>query len=262
MKEVVWLMNEHPEHLPLMSAYLPSQTKHWMFIGFYIVLWGLSYFIHTAIKYSELIDSTSIAIGFSVGLGLLLAHRALTRGVYQILTAGTGGEAGSYFLLKSDTHYKMVMENKLFQIPKTKMVMMKKEDYLAHKQNGNIKDIDVEDYYKKASTSQVKRGKLWKGIHLQSDGGRASESRLDSVAYHFIMIMLSLAVITAKMDTPLFYALFPWFIMATIFSIGTQSVFLFNPLIADIVDEYITKQKLLIIGLSFGVMAISAILRR
>ena len=262
MKEVVWLMNEHPKHLPLMSAYLPSLTKHLTFITFYIVLWSLSYFIHKAIKYSELIDSRSMATGFLVGLILLLGHRALTKGLYQVSIAGTGSEAGNYFLLKSNSDYKIVTENTRFRIPKTKIVMMKKDAYLAHKRNGDITDTDVDEYYKEASKSQLKRGKLWKQLQSSTFVDRASESRLDSTAYHFVMVMLSLAVITAKMDTVLFYALLPWFIMSTIFSIGTQSVFLFNPLVTDVVEEYLTKQTLLIIGLSFGVMVISVILQR
>jgi len=262
MKEVVWLMNKDTEHLPLMSAYVPNEMKHWVFIVFYIILWGLSYFIHKAIKYNDLIDSISIAIGFSVGLILLMAHRVFQRQLYQLLIAGTGKSMGSFFLLKSDIDYKIVTENRLFQIPKTKIVMMEKEAYLAHKRNGDIKDIDIKEYYKKASTIQSEKGKLWKQLQSSTFVEQGSESHMDHATYHFTLIMLSLAVITAKMNTALFYALLPWFIMATIFSIGTQSVFLFNPLITDAVNEYLVKQKLFIIGLSFGVMAISTILRR
>lgn len=262
MKEVVWLMNEHPEHLPLMSAYLPSRTQHLIFIIAYIVLWALSYFVHTVIRYSELIGASSIVIGFLVGLILLVAHWILTAQVYQLLVVGEGKTPGSYVLLKSDTNYKIVTENKLFSIPKTKIVMMAKDAYLDHKRDGNIKDIDIKEYYKKASADQSKKGELWKQLRDSTFVDRASNSQMDNVAYRFTVIMLSLAVITAKMDTPLFYALLPWFIMATIFSIGTQSVFVFNPLITGVVGEYLIKQKLLIIGLSFGVMAISTILRR
>ncbi|MDP6771873.1 MAG: hypothetical protein QF704_14325, partial [Anaerolineales bacterium] len=228
----------------------------------YVVIWALSYFIHSAIKYSELIDVSSFVIGFLVGLFLLIAHWILTTQVYQLLVVGEGKAPGSYVLLKSDTNYKIVTENNLFLIPKNKIAMMAKEAYLAHKRNGNIKDIDVKEYYEKASANQYRKGELWKQMGESTFVDRSSNSQMDDVAYRFTMIMLSLAVITAKMDISLFYALLPWFIMATIFSIGTQSVFILNPRITGVVGEYLTKQKLLIVGLSFGVMAISVILRR
>lgn len=260
MKDVVWLMNEHPKHLPLMSAYLPNKTSQIIFIVFYVFLWIFSYFMHTVIKYSESVNKKYFILAFVIGLCLLLLHWFLTAQTYEIFAIGSGN-VGKYALLKSNTNYKLVTDNELFKIPKEKIAMMSNEAYLEHKRSGALKDIDIQDYFKQMGSKQKTKGELWKQLKSSTFVNRTSVSQLDSIAYRFTSIILSLAVVTAKMNIQLFYALLPWFILATIFSIGTQTVFVFESLVPGVIEQYILKQKLLIVGLSFGMIALITILQ-
>ncbi len=259
MKEVVWLMSDDPDSLPLFSAYFSSKAKNYIFVLFYTVVWAISYAAHKSIRYSGTVKTSSMIVGFAIGLFLVLLHMFLNINTYQLVI---NAKTWDFTIVNSPVNYRVVLKNTLFKMPKRYFVLMAKENYLSYKKSGDIVDMDIYEYYTKIVNQTKTDMEIWKKLKDSSFVDRRAETMIANTAGKFLLVLLSMAVITAKVDISLFYGLLPWFIVSATFTIGAVMVYIINPFLTGAINEIALKQKLFLTGLSFGIMTIFNVLFR
>ena len=132
--------------------------------------------------------------------------------------------------------------------------MLKKDVFDKLVKDENLQIESLYSFYNPNKNNYL-RGNLWKYFTSPIDSGD-DYNQLDLATYNYLAILLTIGGIVRSIDRNKFKKLFPWIILAGLFSLCSQILFKWNISYDQVINEFIIKQKLFIIGISFGISII------
>jgi len=111
--------------------------------------------------------------------------------------------------------------------------------------------MSLYDYYDPNKNKYI-QGNLWKHFDYPIDSGD-DYNQLDTATYNYVAILLTIGGIVRSINTEKFKKIFPWIILASVFSLCSQILFKWNLSYDQVINEFILKQKMFIVSVSFGI---------
>ena len=111
--------------------------------------------------------------------------------------------------------------------------------------------MSLYDYYDPNKNKYI-QGNLWKHFDSPIDSGD-DYNQLDTATYNYVAILLTIGGIVRSINTEKFKKIFPWIILASVFSLCSQILFKWNLSYDQVINEFILKQKMFIVSVSFGI---------
>uniref|UniRef100_A0A6C0KDT6 Uncharacterized protein n=1 Tax=viral metagenome TaxID=1070528 RepID=A0A6C0KDT6_9ZZZZ len=239
MDNNIFLFNDITGKFPLLAiSYEKEKQINRYFYIIYILIWVIvTYFFKP-----DIMTLRNISDGFFMGLLVIILIQYLN---YRELHKHN---------ITNGKNIQVILKNEILNIPNREGVVVSEEKYDEYVKKGLLKTINIVDYFDK----DPDKNKLWSKIKIHPD--TTDIWNPDEISYNFMSIILTLSIIISHLDRRLLYELFPWIILSFVFSIGSQSVFIWNQNYVEIINEVIIKKKLFILSLSFGFAIISTVL--
>lgn len=246
MKNVVYVFSKDSNKYPRLTTSFLSLKQRIIFYIFYIITWVLvSRFLKNTI-------STSIKIvGFLSGFFLIYIFDFLNNQNYGINIS----QDGKYFVTKTDDDYQVLKEkSEKIDLKENEFILLKKDVFDELVKNENLQVESLYNFYNPNKNNYL-RGNLWKYFTSPIDSGD-DYNQLDLATYNYLAILLTICGIVRSIDRTKFNKIFPWVILAGLFSLCSQILFKWNISYDQVINEFIIKQKLFIVGISFGISVI------
>lgn len=239
MDNNVFLFNDIDGKFPLLAiSYEKEKQINRYFFVFYILIWVIvGYFFKP-----DVMTLRNISDGFLMGLFVIALVQYLN---YRELHKHH---------ISNNKNIQVIIKNEILNIPKREGVVISQEKYNEYVNKGLLETMDIVEYFDKDPDKK----KLWSKIKIHPDTSDIWNP--DEISYNFMSVLLTLSIIISHLDRTLLYKLFPWIILSFVFSIGSQSMFIWNQNYVEIINEVIIKRKLFILSLSFGFAIISTVL--
>ena len=244
MKNVVWVFSENSKKYPRLTTSFLKKEQRYGFYLFYICIWlVVSYFLR------ESIDDSIKFTGFIVGLILIYLFDLLNNQLYTVLIT----QNGKYYLTKSVNDYHILKKDSLNQLnlKPGQCILLKKEVFEKLKREKQINVIPLYKFYNPKKTKYI-QGNLWKFFDSPIDSGN-DYNQLDNASYNYVAILLTILGVVRSINRSLFKKILPWSVLAILFSICSQILFRWNVTYKQVINEFIYKQKLFLVSISFGI---------
>lgn len=244
MKSIVYIFNKDSKRFPRLTTSFLENKQIFTFYIFYIVVWGLVYLF-----LKNTITNRVKLVGFISGLLLIYLFDFLNNQEFSINIS----QDGNYYLTKSVNDYQVLKDAKgiNFNLKNDECLLLKKEVFDKLVKEKKIDVVSLYDYYD-PNKNQYVQGNLWKHFDYPLDSGN-DYNQLDTATYNYVAILLTIGGIVRSINREKFKKIFPWIILASVFSLCSQILFRWNLSYNQVINEFIIKQRMFLISISFGI---------
>jgi len=236
----VWILGRSNEHIPSVSFTPESMTSR---IVYYIVFFLLWYLITN--RYADTKHRVEIFSGFIFGMVLLILLDYINNNSEQLVI---DKNTGAFTYINSRAFY-IAMDDKYFKFDKTNSILMKKSRFNKLIKEKKLNAISYYDYinkqYFKAGTPKL--GIPWSATSL-------SNIQLLGAAY-MIISLITLGMISGSISSRLSKAIMPYIVVATLFSVGSLTYWIYTVDVDGILKIETFKLKSMVIAISFSITA-------
>jgi hypothetical protein len=246
MKNVVYVFSKDSNKYPRLTTSFLSLKERIVFYVFYVITWIL-----VSMFLKNTISTTIKTIGFLSGFFLIYIFDFLNNQNYGINIS----QDGKYFVTKTSDDYQVLKENsEKINLKKNEFILLKKDVFDKLVKDENLQVESLYNFYNPNKNNYL-RGNLWKYFSSPIDSGD-DYNQLDLATYNYLAILLTISGVVRSIDRSKFKKLFPWIVLAGLFSLCSQILFKWNISYDQVINEFIIKQKLFIFGISFGISVI------
>tara|TARA_Y100000389_G_scaffold134150_1_gene131649 strand:- start:990 stop:1754 length:765 start_codon:yes stop_codon:yes gene_type:complete len=236
----VWILGKYNEHIPSISFAPESIQSRIVYCIFYFLLWYL-----ITNRYADTKHHVEIFSGFIFGLGLLFLLDYINNNSEQLVI---DKNTGAFTYINSRAFY-IALDDKYFKFDKTNSILMK-----TSKVNKLIKEkkLNAVSYYDYINNQYLKVGTPKLGTPWSSTSN--SNIKLMGASY-MIISLITLGMISGSISGKLSKSIMPYIILATLFSVGSLSYWIYTINIKGILKIATFKLKSMIIAISFSITA-------
>lgn len=236
----VWILGKSNEHIPSISFTPESNTSR---IIYYIVFFLLWYLITN--RYADTKHRVEIFSGFVFGIVLLILLDYINNNSEQLVI---DKNTGAFTYINSKAFY-IAMDDKYFKFDKINSILMKKSRFNKLIKEKKLNAISYYDYinnqYLKIGTPKL--GAPWSATSL-------SNIQLLGASY-MIISLITLGMISGSISSRLSKAIMPYIVVATLFSVGSLSYWIYTVDVDGILKIETFKLKSMVIAISFSITA-------
>ena len=236
----VWILGKSNEHIPSIS-FTPESNKSR--IIYYIVFFLLWYLITN--RYADTEHRIEIFSGFVFGIVLLILLDYINNNSEQLVI---DKNTGAFTYINSKAFY-IAMDDKYYKFDKINSILMKKSRFNKLIKEKKLNAISYYDYinnqYLKVGTPKL--GAPWSATSL-------SNIQLLGASY-MIISLITLGMISGSISSRLSKDIMPYIVVATLFSVGSLSYWIYTVDVDGILKIETFKLKSMIIAISFSITA-------
>jgi hypothetical protein len=236
----VWILGKSNDHIPSISFTPESIQSRIIYYIVFLLLWHL-----ITNRYADTKHWVEIFSGFVFGLVLLILLDYINNNSEQIVI---DKNTGAFTYINSKAVY-IALDDKYFKFDKTNSVLMKKSKFNKLIKEKKLNAITYYDYINKQylKVGTPKLGTPWSSTSL-------SNIQLLGASYMTISL-ITLGMISGSINSKLSKAIMPYIIVATLFSVGSLSYWIYTVNVDEILKIETFKLKSMVIAISFSITA-------
>ena len=256
LKKLINVYDVKMKHKPGLNYIDQSTGEIWGFYFFYILIWILC--IRLLILFNTRYDRISIIIAFLIGFLGLFFFDFLNASPYEISVDKADKRFYIYNSLSEPDA--VLFKNSVFKFPDNKTgalvdIKLFKEYVKAGKiKYKKLRDINSEEWGKQKYFKLPEERTGMAGEHSTQIMGKNINLVMNAAYYLFTMI-ITLAIITVRINKKLFYRILPWILISAIVGLGTVFVYLWEQRYSQLLFHLLIKKKLLMMSISFSLAA-------